>query len=210
MKNNGTFRDPTEEDLCDCSLIVTTLATASSLTYLNLAFSHIVIDEAAQALECEVLVPLSLATMKTRLILAGDQMQLAPEIYSNLASECGLGVSLLERLYKMYPQIHPCRIHLRQNYRSHKDIIKFTSEMFYDGIVEPGRHLLMEHPVHHPLTFYAVQGEEVQVGRLSACWYLREVLRRFIFRLLLPFQFFCKHCDYVIYQIRPSCYSLLI
>ncbi|XP_031841617.1 putative helicase with zinc finger domain isoform X2 [Nomia melanderi] len=162
MKNNGTFRDPTEEDLRDCSLIVTTLATASSLTYLNLAFTHIVIDEAAQALECEVLIPLSLATPQTRLILAGDQMQLAPEIYSNLASERGLGVSLLERMYKMYPQNHPCRIHLCQNYRSHKDIIKFTSEMFYDGIVEPGRNLLMQHPVLHPLTFYAVQGEEVQ------------------------------------------------
>ncbi|XP_076642575.1 putative helicase with zinc finger domain isoform X1 [Halictus rubicundus] len=162
MKENRTFRDPTEEDLRDCNLVVTTLATASSLTHLNLTFSHIVIDEAAQALECEVLIPLSMATPQTRLILAGDQMQLAPEIYSNLASERGLGVSLLERIYKMYPQTHPCRIHLCQNYRSHKEIIKFTSEMFYDGIVSPGSNLLLQHPAMHPLTFYAVYGEEVQ------------------------------------------------
>ena len=162
MKDNGTFRDPTDEDLRDCGLIVTTLATASSLTCLNLSFTHIVIDEAAQALECEVLIPLSLAGRHTRLILAGDQMQLAPEIYSDLAYERGLGVSLLERIYGMYPQTHPCRIHLCQNYRAHEDIIKFTSEMFYDGVVKPGSNLLAKHPVLKPLTFFAVQEEEVQ------------------------------------------------
>ncbi|XP_043249887.1 probable helicase with zinc finger domain [Colletes gigas] len=162
MKDNGTFRDPTEEDLQDCGIIVTTLAASSSLTCLNLSFTHIVIDEAAQALECEVLIPLALATRQTRLILAGDQMQLAPEIYSDLASERGLSVSFLERIYGMYPHTHPCRIHLCQNYRSHEDIVKFTSEMFYDGVVKPANNLLLKHPVLKPLTFYAVQSEEVQ------------------------------------------------
>lgn len=167
MKPNGTFRNPTEEDLRDCGLIVTTLTTSSSLTSLDLLFTHIVIDEAAQALECEVLIPLALATPQTRLVLAGDQMQLAPEIYSDLASERGLGISLLERIYGMYPQTHPCRIHLHENYRAHEDIIKFTSEMFYDGIVKPAsqtHHIdIIQHPTLKPLTFYAVQGVEVQV-----------------------------------------------
>ncbi|XP_076753698.1 putative helicase with zinc finger domain [Xylocopa sonorina] len=162
MKENGTFRDPTEEDLRDCGLVVTTLATSSCLTCLNLSFTHIVIDEAAQALECEVLIPLALATKQTRLVLAGDQMQLAPEIYSDLATELGLGVSLLERIYGMYPETHPCRIHLHQNYRAHEDIIRFTSEMFYDGIVKPASKMLVKHSVLKPLTFYAVQGMEVQ------------------------------------------------
>lgn len=163
MKKNGTFRNPTDEDLRDCGLIVTTLATSSCLTSLNLSFTHIVIDEAAQALECEVLIPLSLVTPQTRLVLAGDQMQLAPEIYSDLASERGLGISLLERIYGMYPQTHPCRIHLHQNYRAHEDIIRFTSEMFYEGVVKPANDMLIQHPVLKPLTFYAVQGVEVQV-----------------------------------------------
>lgn len=162
MKENGTFRNPTEEDLRDCALIVTTLATSSSLTSLNVSFTHIVIDEAAQALECEVLIPLALATPQTRLVLAGDQMQLAPEIYSDLANERGLGISLLERIYGMYPQAHPCRIHLHQNYRAHEDIIKFISEMFYDGIVKPANKTLVQHPILKPLTFYAVQGVEIQ------------------------------------------------
>ncbi|XP_050588484.1 probable helicase with zinc finger domain [Bombus affinis] len=166
MKQNCTFRNPTEEDLKDCGLIVTTLATSSSLTSLNLSFTHIVIDEAAQALECEVLIPLALATPQTRLVLAGDQMQLAPEIYSDLASERGLGISLLERIHEMYPQTHPCRIHLHQNYRAHRDIINFTSEMFYDGIVKSASqkdHIdIIQHPTLKPLTFYAVEGVEIQ------------------------------------------------
>ncbi len=35
-------------------------------------FTHILIDEAAQAMECEALMPLSLASSKTRIVLAGQ------------------------------------------------------------------------------------------------------------------------------------------
>lgn len=42
-------------------------------------FTHILIDEAAQAMECEALTPLALAKADTRLVLAGDYMQLSPE-----------------------------------------------------------------------------------------------------------------------------------
>ena len=38
-------------------------------------FTHIFIDEAAQALECETLIPLGLADEKTRIVLAGDHLQ---------------------------------------------------------------------------------------------------------------------------------------
>ena len=38
-------------------------------------FTHIFLDEAAQALECEMLIPLSLVGPNTRVILAGDHMQ---------------------------------------------------------------------------------------------------------------------------------------
>lgn len=162
LMENGSFRNPRQEDFLESGLIITTLTTASSLTSMNLPLTHIVIDEAAQALECEILIPLALATLNTRLILAGDQMQLAPEVYSDLASERGLGVSLLERIYKIYPENHPCRIQLCQNYRAHADIIAFTSEIFYDGKITPGQNVLMRHPIFKPLTFYAVSGEELQ------------------------------------------------
>ncbi|XP_012537341.1 probable helicase with zinc finger domain [Monomorium pharaonis] len=164
MDEHGHFRDPVAADLQDCGLIVTTLATSSCLKSLKLSLTHIVIDEAAQAMECEALIALTLANQETRLLLAGDQMQLAPEIYSVLANERGLGVSLLERMYAYYPPEHPCRIHLCQNYRAHADIIKYTSETFYDGLVKPANLQLLKHPVMKPLIFYAVNGVEEQAA----------------------------------------------
>ena len=43
-------------------------------------FTHILIDEAAQAMECDVLIPLQLANSQCRIVLAGDYMQLGPEV----------------------------------------------------------------------------------------------------------------------------------
>ncbi|XP_012219237.2 probable helicase with zinc finger domain [Linepithema humile] len=160
MDEYGRFRNPVERDLEDHGLIVTTLATSSCLHNLNLSPTHIVIDEAAQAIECEALIALNLAKSKTRMILAGDQMQLAPEIYNMLANERGLGISLLQRMCDLYPLHHPFRIHLCQNYRAHADIIKYMSEAFYDGIVKPANTQLRRHPTMKPLMFYATYGAE--------------------------------------------------
>lgn len=38
-------------------------------------FTHILLDEAAQAMECETIMPLALAAKNTRIVLAGDHMQ---------------------------------------------------------------------------------------------------------------------------------------
>ena len=43
-------------------------------------FTHILLDEAAQAMECEAILPLALASPNTRIVLAGDHMQLSPEV----------------------------------------------------------------------------------------------------------------------------------
>lgn len=40
-------------------------------------FTHILLDEAAQAMECETIMPLALATKNTRIVLAGDHMQVS-------------------------------------------------------------------------------------------------------------------------------------
>ena len=45
------------------------------VTMLTGFFTHILIDEAAQATECECLLALNLASETTRVILAGDHMQ---------------------------------------------------------------------------------------------------------------------------------------
>ncbi|XP_012268061.2 probable helicase with zinc finger domain [Athalia rosae] len=161
MDENGRFREPTKDDILRCGLIIATLATSSCLASLDAGLTHIIIDEAAQAMECEALTALTLARSTTRLILAGDQMQLAPELYSDLASERGLGLSLLERICNLYPPLFPCKILLCQNYRAHSTIIGLTSELFYSGqVVGCGKHLA--HPIFTPLTFFSVQGQDVQ------------------------------------------------
>ncbi|KAJ8675755.1 hypothetical protein QAD02_011541, partial [Eretmocerus hayati] len=165
----GRFRDPTNEDLSECGLVISTLATSSCLMSLDFQPTHIIVDEAAQALECEALACLALAAKNTRLILAGDQMQLAPEVYSDLARERGLGTSLLERIHLVYEPKHPCRIQLCRNYRAHADIVKLTSDLFYGGEIEPGA-TLPRHPTLTPLTFYACEGV-VQQGSNSTGFY---------------------------------------
>ena len=57
------FRNPTLEDVFDSDIVVATLSTSRYLSCLGLPpnhFTHILIDEAAQAMECEALTPLGL------------------------------------------------------------------------------------------------------------------------------------------------------
>ncbi|KAL9696166.1 hypothetical protein quinque_015451 [Culex quinquefasciatus] len=85
-------------------------------------FTHISLDEAAQAMECEAI----------RIVLACDHMRMSPELFSNFAKERKLHISLLEFLYDHYPNDFPCKILLCKNYRAREAIIKFTSELFYE------------------------------------------------------------------------------
>ena len=76
--NTGTFRNPSLEELEKKTIIVTTLVTADMLVKCGVKpgfFTHIFIDEAAQAMEVETLIPLSLATEETIVVLAGDHLQ---------------------------------------------------------------------------------------------------------------------------------------
>ncbi|XP_041363275.1 probable helicase with zinc finger domain [Gigantopelta aegis] len=160
----GTFRYPNLEDLDKHRIVITTLSTARTISDLDLPkdyFTHIFIDEAAQALEIEVLIPLSLAGKKTRIVLAGDHMQLSPELYSDFTRQQGFQMTLLERLYEYYPPDCPCKVMLCENYRSHSAIVEFTSELFYDNkLITSGN--LTAHSSIYPLTFYMAKGEEIQ------------------------------------------------
>lgn len=61
--------------------------------------------------------PLALASRRTRIVLAGDHMQLSPEVFSDFARDKQFNKSLLERLFDLYPTDFPCRIMLVENYR---------------------------------------------------------------------------------------------
>lgn len=57
-------------------------------------FSHLFIDESSQAMEPELLVPLSLAGPNTQLVLCGDPRQLGATVRSASARALGLEISL--------------------------------------------------------------------------------------------------------------------
>lgn len=91
-------------------------------------FDLVVMDEASQATEPLSWVPITLAK---KVIFAGDSLQLPPTIYSKKAAEDGLATTLFDRLKKNLPP--ELQSLLRIQYRMHNDIMRFSSEKFYEG-----------------------------------------------------------------------------
>ncbi|XP_066443394.1 probable helicase with zinc finger domain [Eleutherodactylus coqui] len=174
---HSTFQMPQREDIVRHRVVVVTLSTSQYLCQLDLEpgfFTHILLDEAAQAMECETIMPLALVSKSTRIVLAGDHMQLSPFVYSEFARERNLHVSLLDRLYEHYPADFPCRILLCENYRSHEAIINYTSELFYEGkLMASGKQ--PAHKDFYPLTFFTARGEDVQEKNSTAFYNNAEV-----------------------------------
>lgn len=171
------FKIPKVEDILKHRVIVVTLSISMHLSTMGLRkghFTHILLDEAAQAMECEAIMPLALANDSTRIVLAGDHMQLSPELFSEFAKERNLHISLLERLYDHYPTNFPCKILLCENYRAHEAIIQFTSELFYEQkLVSSGKQ--PKHDQFYPLTFFTTRGEDVQDHNSTAFYNNSEV-----------------------------------
>lgn len=91
-------------------------------------FDLLVIDEACQSVEPGCWVPLKFAD---RVVLAGDHLQLPPTILSLEAAREGYDVSLMERLVEFYGD-RITRL-LTTQYRMHENIMRFSSDYFYDG-----------------------------------------------------------------------------
>jgi len=129
-------------------------------------WTHLFIDEAAQAREPETLIPLFIVAPSDipellpapKLILAGDANQLGPLITSPIARSNGLDISLFERLllrpiYSQHPLsrqnaykkiipkgegwYRPAFVNLVRNYRSHEGILMMPSGMFYNSTLIP-------------------------------------------------------------------------
>ena len=99
-----TFGVPTKSDIERQNIVIVTLTTSMLLTNLGLYgfFTHIFVDEAAQALEAETIMPLAMATQKTCVVLAGDHKQISPKVYSTEACNQKFDISLLQRLFQFY------------------------------------------------------------------------------------------------------------
>lgn len=114
----------------EARVIASTLTGAANRVLEGEKYSTLFIDEAAQALEAACWI----AIRKTgRVILAGDHCQLPPTVKSIMALKGGLGKTLMERIVENKPETVTL---LKMQYRMNEQIMKFSSEWFYNGMVE--------------------------------------------------------------------------
>lgn len=172
-----SFILPARSDLESHRIIITTTSMARHLRELKLPegfFSHILIDEASQMLEAEALMALGLADKHTRVVLAGDHMQMAPKLFS-VTDDKRSEHTLLNRLFHYYQDessniAKKSRVVFNENYRSTTEIVDFVSTYFYvsDGIKAKGN--VPPHPRLYPLIFQHVRGE-CRLNSTSMSWF---------------------------------------
>jgi len=144
-------------------------------------FTHVIVDEAAQAMEAEVLVPLTLCVTGGRLFLAGDFKQLGPVIRSPVALKFGLGVSLMERIVQCIGIDHSRVFALLKTYRAHPSILSLYNKTVYAGVLQccsPPSSYDMEgwqecprgpRGKAHPIIFHHCKGQESR-SKESPSW----------------------------------------
>ena len=114
----------------EARVIASTLVGAANRLLDGQKYATLFIDEAAQALEAACWIPLRRVS---RVVLAGDHCQLPPTVKSIAALKAGLGKTLMERIVETHPEAVTL---LKIQYRMNDDIMRFSSNYFYDGQVE--------------------------------------------------------------------------
>ena len=114
----------------EARVIASTLVGSNSRIMEGQKFGTLFIDEAAQALEAACWIPIKRCT---RVVLAGDHCQLPPTVKSIAAQRAGLGKTLMERIVENKPEVVTL---LKVQYRMNDEIMRFSSDWFYDGKVE--------------------------------------------------------------------------
>ena len=100
----------------------------------TLTFHTLLIDEAGQCIE-----PLAwtIFPLAQKYVLAGDYLQLPPTVLSNEAARLGLNKSILETSIATVKNIFL----LNTQYRMRESIAGFSSNYFYDGLLQTAAHL---------------------------------------------------------------------
>ena len=118
-------------DLFDGAHVIASTLVSSNHRLLNgHRFGTLFIDEAAQALEAACWIAIRKAD---RVVLAGDHCQLPPTINCHEAARGGLERTLMEKVVSSKPSTVSL---LKVQYRMHEDIMKFSSQWFYNGELE--------------------------------------------------------------------------
>ncbi|XP_074323795.1 uncharacterized protein LOC141660706 [Apium graveolens] len=111
------------------SLIFCTASTSYKLHSVTIYPTKLlVIDEAAQLKECELLIPLQVPRIN-HAVLFGDECQLPAFVSSKVSAEAGIGRSLFQRL----SALGVSRNLLDIQYRMHPSISRFPNAKFYQN-----------------------------------------------------------------------------
>ncbi|MFO0356773.1 MAG: AAA domain-containing protein [Sphingobacteriaceae bacterium] len=110
----------------EAQVICCTPVTSTNRSLTKRTFDTLFFDEASQALEPMVWIPLLKCK---RLILCGDHCQLPPVVKSKEAAKEGLGITLLDRCIKNEKAVAL----LDRQYRMNSAIMAFSNLIFYDN-----------------------------------------------------------------------------
>jgi predicted DNA helicase len=110
-------------------VICCTPVTSTHKALAKKKFNTLFFDEASQALEPMVWIPLLKCN---RIILSGDHFQLPPVVKSLEAAKQGLGITLLDRCIKFENAVTL----LNKQYRMNSPIMAFSNNYFYNNELE--------------------------------------------------------------------------
>ncbi|CAD6259771.1 unnamed protein product [Miscanthus lutarioriparius] len=118
----------------NATLIFCTSSSSYRLHNVDIApLDVLIVDEAAQVKECELVIPLRLRWLK-HVVLVGDDCQLRPLVKSQVCKEAGFGISLFERLVVLNFEKHLLNI----QYRMSPCISIFPNAKFYERKILDG------------------------------------------------------------------------
>jgi len=138
LSSRATLSQPLEAELLSTAqLIFCTLATAGRSSLARHLGAHaLIVDEAGQAVEPEVLIAVraadSAGTLQ-RIVLAGDPQQLPATLLSTRAGELGFSRSLLQRLLEGADEASSFVVMLREQHRMDPSISLWPNQRFYQG-----------------------------------------------------------------------------
>ncbi len=116
----------TDSLLKDSQVICCTPVVSANKLLAKKTFKTLFFDEASQALEPMVWIPLLKCE---RIVLCGDNCQLPPVVKSKKATDEGLGITMLDRCMNNKDAV----VLLNKQYRMHEAIMAFSNKVFYEN-----------------------------------------------------------------------------
>lgn len=133
----------------------------------ELSFHCVIVDEASQCCEPELLMPLCYKI--SRMILIGDPMQLPATVISRVAQDYEYSRSLFERFFLHFGNYSPTSpiAMLTNQYRMHPAICEFPSNRFYNGRLVTAKKVDDTFPIKPYIVFDLKHGREKTSSKKS-------------------------------------------